>query len=57
MFMVGGGILSHGIPPLHHAIESLPALGGLSGAVASGLFGIVAGGLAVGVFSLVQKLK
>lgn len=57
MFMVGGGILSHGIPPLHRAIESLPALGGLSGAVASGLFGVLAGGIAVAGFSLVQKLK
>jgi predicted DNA repair protein MutK len=57
MFMVGGGILSHGIPPLHHAIESLPALGGLTGAVANGLFGVVAGGFAVALFSVVQKLR
>ena len=57
MFMVGGGILSHGIPPLHHAIENLPAFGGLSSAVASGLFGVLAGGIAIAVFSLVQKLR
>lgn len=57
MFMVGGGILSHGIAPLHHAIESWPALGGLTSAIANGLFGVAAGGVAVGIFSLIQKLK
>lgn len=57
MFMVGGGILSHGIAPLHHAIESWPAFGGLTSAIANGLFGVLAGGVAVGVFSLIQKLK
>jgi predicted DNA repair protein MutK len=24
MFLVGGGILSHGVPPIHHAIEASP---------------------------------
>jgi len=28
MFLVGGGILAHGIAPLHHAIEASPALAG-----------------------------
>ncbi|MBN1203631.1 MAG: DUF808 domain-containing protein [Myxococcaceae bacterium] len=56
MFMVGGGILTHGIPPLHHLSESLahgvgtvPALGGVLQALAPTLVaavaGIVAGGL------------
>jgi uncharacterized protein len=56
MFMVGGGILTHGIPALHHLIEGLaqgagrvPGLGGVLQALASMLLdaaaGIVAGGL------------
>ncbi len=56
MFLVGGGILTHGIPALHHGIEGLAAqIGGLAGiggalkAVAptlmDGLVGIVAGAL------------
>ncbi len=54
MFLVGGGILAHGIPALHHAIEGLahragevPALGGLlqglSSMVANAGVGILAG--------------
>ena len=37
MFLVGGGILAHGIPPLHHAVTALgeaaaqwPAIGGVA---------------------------
>jgi predicted DNA repair protein MutK len=56
MFLVGGGILTHGIPALHHAIEhwslalaGLPFAGGVLGVLAplilDGLAGIVAGGL------------
>jgi predicted DNA repair protein MutK len=58
MFLVGGGILTHGIPVLHHWIEGLAAqIGGLAGiggvlkAVAptlmDGVVGIVAGALAL----------
>lgn len=52
MFLVGGGILSHGIAPLGHAIEGWGAsLGGIGGvllpALLNGLVGIVAGGVAV----------
>lgn len=53
MFLVGGGILVHGLPPLHHISEALTARGGLVGGIGPGLLGglvgIVAGGLAVGV--------
>ncbi|MBH2034015.1 MAG: DUF808 domain-containing protein [Pseudomonadales bacterium] len=56
MFMVGGGILTHGIPAAHHLIEqlaasaaSLPALGTmlsvLTAPLFNGLAGIVAGAL------------
>ncbi|KFE69213.1 DUF808 domain-containing protein [Hyalangium minutum] len=56
MFMVGGGILTHGIPPLHHLIEGIahgagnvPGVGGVLQAVVptimDALSGIVAGAL------------
>ena len=56
MFLVGGGILTHGIPVLHHLIEqwsqalaALPWVGGVLGLLApiflDGLAGVVAGGL------------
>lgn len=56
MFLVGGGIVVHGIPPLHHAIEHLagamqhgggPAswLAPLAGTLLNGLCGLVAGTL------------
>ena len=57
MFMVGGGILSHGIAPLHHAIESWPAFGGLTSAIANGLFGVAAGGVAVTFWNVMQRLR
>lgn len=52
MFLVGGGILTHGIGPVHHFIADTTAnLGGMTGllapALADGLFGILAGGLLV----------
>ena len=40
MFLVGGGILVHGLPFLHHLLEGLPL-----GFVWDGLVGIVAGAL------------
>lgn len=57
MFMVGGGILAHGWPALHHGIEALPALGGLSSALASAVVGMVAGGLSLGLISVFQRLR
>ncbi|HPA52592.1 MAG TPA: DUF808 domain-containing protein [Thermoanaerobaculia bacterium] len=60
MFLVGGGILVHGLPPLHHLSEGLVARGGLVGGIGPGLLGglvgIVAGGLAVGVMAAGGRL-
>jgi predicted DNA repair protein MutK len=53
MFLVGGGILTHGIPAVHHWIEQLPALGG---AIASGVFGMIAGAGALAAASLARKV-
>jgi predicted DNA repair protein MutK len=51
MFMVGGGILTHGLPFVHHAIEHLAGLAGTFGIVVALTLdiavGIVAGGLAL----------
>jgi predicted DNA repair protein MutK len=59
MFLVGGGILTHGIPPLHHLAESLHdvPLGGLWSILLDAVTGIVAGGLAVALFELVKRLR
>ena len=62
MFMVGGGILSHGIPAAHHLIEhlaagvaGLPVLGGVLSALTApllnGLVGVMAGALALALAS------
>jgi predicted DNA repair protein MutK len=67
MFLVGGGILTHGIGPLHHAIEgatqavaATPGIGGLLGALTplllDGLTGIVAGALVLAGVLLVKRM-
>jgi len=68
MFLVGGGILSHGLPFVHHAAVALTdaavAGGGAAGAVlgplvglgVDGLVGVVAGALVLLLVTLGQKL-
>lgn len=61
MFLVGGGILTHGLPPVHHLIETLTAdLDGLSGALLpsllDGVFGIIAGALVLVAVSLARRI-
>ncbi|HVG04317.1 MAG TPA: DUF808 domain-containing protein [Burkholderiaceae bacterium] len=62
MFLVGGGILTHGIPALHHVAET--ALHGVTGMTAvlgdmlfDGLAGILAGLIVVAVVALLKKLR
>ena len=62
MFLVGGGILTHGISVVHHWIESVgTSLGGIAGAIAptllDGVFGVAAGALVLGVVTLVQRMR
>jgi predicted DNA repair protein MutK len=68
MFLVGGGILVHGVPQLAewlHDIENvthdLPVaadlFSGLAKMVYNGVAGIVAGGVLVGVHQLIKRLK
>lgn len=55
---VGGGILVHGIEPLHHAIEAFSE--GRGGALTSGLLnggvGVIAGAVVLAVVSVAGKL-
>ncbi len=61
MFLVGGGILLHGLPWLHHAIQGLlPQQGfwqGLLSIAADGLVGVAAGALCVAGMTLWQRLR
>jgi predicted DNA repair protein MutK len=64
MFLVGGGILVHGIPALHHGIEhfanllhGLPALEGLLAAAANGLVGVAAGGATLAAIKGIGRLR
>jgi len=62
MFLVGGGILAHGIAPLHHAIAHLAeGQAWLVGAVlengANALVGVIAGALVLAAVVAVQKLR
>ena len=68
MFLVGGGILVHGIPGTHglieaatHTAQSLPALGSmlalLTPLLIDALTGIVAGGLILGIMTAARRLR
>lgn len=57
MFLVGGGILIHGIPPLHHAIEALNLpLAGLVSLIFNLLIGVLAGAAALLTVNLGRSL-
>jgi predicted DNA repair protein MutK len=60
MFLVGGSILVHGLPFLHHFIEHAAAaaapFGGLVALLGEGLTGILAGIVALAGFTLAMKL-
>ncbi|MGB4227704.1 MAG: DUF808 domain-containing protein [Candidatus Dechloromonas phosphoritropha] len=61
MFMVGGGILTHGIPPVHHAIARVAEASGVAGGVVAlgldVLFGIAGGTLALLGVKVIGKLR
>jgi predicted DNA repair protein MutK len=62
MFLVGGGILVHGIAPVHHAVEHLSqgrawAVSALLENGANGLVGVIAGALVLAAVMAVQKLR
>jgi predicted DNA repair protein MutK len=64
MFLVGGGILVHGIPALHHGVEHLahvvqgmPLVNGLLGLVANGLIGVAAGAAVLTGVNYLSRLR
>jgi predicted DNA repair protein MutK len=68
MFLVGGGILTHGIPALHHAVEGItqavaqaPGVGAVLGAIApllgDALAGIVAGAVALAIVTAIGRMR
>ena len=67
MFLVGGGILVHGLPWLHelihglsHSAEAIPGVGaiaaGTTSALLNGIAGVLAGALALAALTLGQKV-
>ncbi len=67
MFLVGGGIINHTIPLLHHLtedtvdhVETIPAMGNIIGALTPTLInfgiGLVAGAIVLLIVSLIQKM-
>lgn len=68
MFLVGGGILTHGVAPLHHAIEELtaqaatvneigPVLASITPLALDALVGMLAGALALLGVTLVKRIS
>jgi predicted DNA repair protein MutK len=62
MFLVGGGILVHGVPAFGHAVEDwAKATGGVFGTLGSmgvnAVVGLVAGAIVLAVVELVGKLR
>ena len=67
MFLVGGSIIGHGIPAIHHlseslvaSVQNLPAIGGLLKVVGpmlvDAVVGLIVGAICVAGFMLVQKV-
>lgn len=61
MFLVGGGILVHGIGFLHHGVEDLAHLTGIFESVTTmllnGLVGLILGAVTVAVFTVINKMR
>ena len=61
MFLVGGGILAHGVPALHHAVEAISqgagALGAVVPLIADAVVGVAAGAVILAAASALQSLR
>ncbi len=61
MFLVGGGILTHGIKPLHHVLEQWTAqvsgwMQPIASALLDGVVGLIAGAVVLGVVVAVKRM-
>ena len=67
MFLVGGTIIGHGIPAIHHlsealvaSVQNLPAIGGILKVIGSmlvdAIVGLIVGAICVAGFMMVQKM-
>jgi predicted DNA repair protein MutK len=68
MFLVGGGILAHGIPAIHHWVEKMivpikavervgPLLASLSEMLVNGLIGFFCGAIVLAVVTGIGRLR
>jgi hypothetical protein len=61
MFLVGGGIITHGIPWLHHLIENVAANSGSFAlgvpSLLNGICGLIAGTIVLLLFNALQKFR
>ncbi|PNK60283.1 DUF808 domain-containing protein [Psychrobacter sp. FDAARGOS_221] len=61
MFLVGGGIIVHGINYLHHAVEDIAHLTGvfegMSNTLLNGLIGFVIGAIVLTIITMIQKAR
>jgi predicted DNA repair protein MutK len=61
MFLVGGGILVHGVPALHHLLQPYISDGSWGATFtemgANGVVGLLAGAVLVGVMTTISKLR
>lgn len=61
MFLVGGGIIAHGIGFIHHDIEHLGEMSGMFSSLTTnllnGLVGLVAGLIVVAIITVINKMR
>lgn len=61
MFLVGGGILTHGIAPIHHWLESFKgSLGSFAGLATMGanlVFGVIAGAIVLAAVTAISRIR
>ena len=60
MFMVGGSIIGHGIPAIHHCSESMteliPSVAFIASIVVDALVGLIVGAVCLGLMTVMKKI-
>ncbi|MGB4813182.1 MAG: DUF808 domain-containing protein [Methylophilaceae bacterium] len=56
MFLVGGSIIGHGIPVIHHWVEPLKEISALLPMLMDALLGLSVGAVCVAIFSIISKV-